>query len=282
MITKHALILCGQTRAANAGQVDAFVRHVRSLVAEVTIDDADAPEPIAAAAADIAIILGGDGTFLGAARRLAASRIPVVGVNMGHLGFLTEFNTREFAHHAESILGDGLTALPRMMLRVRICRGEAVCYEGPAMNDVSIQAGEPFRMIELNVRHAGVDVCTFFGDGLILATPSGSTGYTLSAGGPILMPGMRAIAMTPVAAHSLSIRPVVAAADGPIVVTPLRSNPGTAASIDGQRHCPLSQGDRLEVTAHKPDLLVVQNPDRPFFGTLMSKLHWGRSPHHED
>ncbi|NLF29638.1 MAG: NAD(+)/NADH kinase [Planctomycetes bacterium] len=279
---KHVLILCGRTRGAAAGQIDAFVDHVRSLVAKVTVDDAGASAPIAAGAADIAIVLGGDGTFLGAARRLADSRIPVVGVNMGRLGFLTEFSTREFTHHAPAILGDGLRALPRMMLRVRIWRGEGLCYEGPAMNDVSIQAGEPFRMIELNVRHAGVDVCTFLGDGLILSTPSGSTGYTLSAGGPILMPSMRAIAMTPVAAHSLSIRPVVAAADGPIVVTPLRSNLGTAASIDGQRHCPLAAGDRVEVTAYDPDLLVVQNPDRPFFRTLMTKLHWGRSPHHQE
>lgn len=279
---KHALILCGRTTSATASQVETFVDHVRSFVAEVTVEDADAASPIAPRAADIAIVLGGDGTFLGAARRLAASTIPVVGVNMGRLGFLTEFSTREFARHGEAILGDGLPAVPRMMLCVRIHREGHVCYEGAAMNDVSIQAGEPFRMIELNVRHAGVDICTFFGDGLILATPSGSTGYTLSAGGPILMPGMRAIAMTPVAAHSLSIRPVVTVADGPIVVTPLRSNPGTAASIDGQRHCPLSEGDRLEVTAHDPDLLVVQNPDRPFFRTLMTKLHWGRSPHHQD
>ncbi len=279
---KHVLILCGRTSAATARQVDAFVDHVRALVAEVTVDDAGASEAIAAGAADIAIVLGGDGTFLGAARRLADSRIPVVGVNMGRLGFLTEFSTHEFARHAEALFGDGLAALPRMMLRVRIYRDGEVCYEGPAMNDVSIQAGEPFRMIELNVRHGGVDVCTFYGDGLILATPSGSTGYTLSAGGPILMPGMRAIAMTPVAAHSLSIRPVVTVADGPLIVTPLRSNPGTAASIDGQRHCPLSANDQLEVTAHDPDLLVVQNPDRPFFRTLMTKLHWGRSPHHEE
>ena len=122
--------------------------------------------------------------------------------------------------------------------------------------------------------------CTFFGDGLVLATPTGSTGYTLSAGGPIIMPGMRAIAMTPVAAHSLSIRPVVTTPDGPILIRPLRSNPGTAASIDGQLHCSLEAGDVVEVTASHQDLMVVQNPDRPFFRTLMAKLQWGRSPHH--
>jgi len=281
MAATRLLVLRGQPRAATPEQVDAFIAQLQAIAPIVDVVDARENDPIAADAADTAIVLGGDGTFLGAARRLAASRIPIVGVNMGRLGFLTEFSTEEFFQHAEAILAGRLTALPRLMLRVRILRGDTLRFESPAMNDVSILAGEPFRMIELNVRHAGVDVCTFFGDGLILSSPAGSTGYTLSAGGPILMPAMRAIVMTPVAAHSLSIRPVVTPANGPILIRPLRSNPGTAASVDGQLHCSLEAGDVVEVTANGQDLLVVQNPDRPFFRTLMSKLQWGRSPHHQ-
>jgi len=281
MAPTRLLILRGQPRSVPAEQIDAFIAKLRAITPIEDVLDARRSDPILAGAAGMAVVLGGDGTFLGAARRLADSDIPVVGVNMGRLGFLTEFSTEEFLQHADAILAGRLTVLPRLILRVRVFRGDTLCFESPAMNDVSILAGEPFRMIELNVRHAGLDVCTFFGDGLILSTPTGSTGYTLSAGGPILMPAMRAIAMTPVAAHSLSIRPVVTTADGPIAIRPLRSNPGTAASIDGQMRCLLEAGDVVEARANEHDLMVVQNPDRPFFRTLMSKLQWGRSPHHE-
>jgi NAD+ kinase len=211
---------------------------------------------------------------------LAAAEIPVVGVNMGRLGFLTEFSVDDFCANAEEILAGRMTTVPRMMLDVRVRRVGRECFQSPAMNEVSILAGEPFRMIELSVSHLNVEVCTFFGDGLILASPTGSTGYTLSAGGPILMPGMRAIAMTPVAAHTLAIRPVVVPAEDPILVTPLQANPGTAASIDGQVRCPLHTGDVVEVRPYPSSLWVVQNPDWPFFRTLMSKLQWGRGPHH--
>jgi len=272
---------------------------LRELTPSVEVTAARQGGRIEKGAADVAIVLGGDGTFLGAARRLVGSGIPVVGVNMGRMGFLTEFSAEDFYARIEDILrielptdGDPVSAeeiragriaaVPRMMLAVRVRRGGEVCFESPAMNEVGIQAGEPFRMIELNVRHNGVDVCTFVGDGLILATPTGSTAYTLSAGGPIVMPAMRAMAMTPVAPHSLSVRPVVMTAEYPVHVTPLQTNPGTTASIDGQVRFGLREQDVVEVRAAEHDLWVVQNPGWPFFRTLMTKLKWGENPHRVD
>ncbi len=282
MKTKRVLVLKGRTSAITPDLADPIIARLREATQDVYVTDSRDLTPIEADAADIAVVLGGDGTFLGAARRLGRSGIPVVGINMGRMGFLTEFSPAEFNTHFHAILTGKLTALPRMMLEVCVRREGKICFQSPAMNEVSIVAGEPFRMIELAVRHNEVDVCTFVGDGLVLATPTGSTAYTLSAGGPILMPGMQAIAMTPVAAHSLSIRPVVMTTEHPIHVTPLQANPGTTASIDGQIQCGLVRGDTVEIIASENKLLVVQNPAWPFFRTLMTKLKWAHSPHHHD
>ena len=283
-MTSRVLVLHDRSNEISAGFVQPILAELQDLAESVEVADARTNGPIAPDMADVAVVLGGDGTFLGAARRLAGSEIPVVGVNMGRLGFLTEFSMEDFHTHVRAILAGELTRMPRMMLTVRVRRsrqaGAGVRFESPAMNEVSILAGEPFRMIELSVRHNDVDVCKFLGDGLILSTPTGTTGHTLSAGGPILMPGMQAVTMTPVAAHILSIRPVVMTADHPIRVMPLRVNAGTTVSVDGQIHCPLCSGDVVEVIASASHLLVVQNPNWPFFRTLMTKLQWGRSPHH--
>ena len=273
------LVLRGRPAAQSAETAESILACLRGLAKSVQVTDVGKGGPIEEGAADLVVVLGGDGTFLGAARRLASSQIPVVGVNLGRLGFLTEFGPKEFLASAEAILAGQLKALPRMMLDVQVCRNGQPCFQSPAMNEVSILAGEPFRMIELNVRHREVEVCTFFGDGLILATPTGSTAYTLSAGGPILMPGMQAIVMTPVAAHSLSMRPVVLTSEYPVEVRPVRANPGTTASIDGQIRYGLAAGDVVEVVASPHRLWVVQNPHWPFFRTLRTKMQWGHSPH---
>ncbi|NQU77053.1 MAG: NAD(+)/NADH kinase [Planctomycetes bacterium] len=280
MKAKRILVLYGGSRTQSNEIIAPVLALLRDLAEVVDVTEASSGDPITPGFADIAVVLGGDGTFLGAARRLLGSGIPVVGVNMGRLGFLTEFSTDDFGVRTRAILAGELVTLPRMMLDVLVSRAGKVCFASCAMNEVSILAGEPFRMIELSVRHNDVDVCTFVGDGLILATPSGSTGHTLSAGGPILMPGMRAMVMTPVAAHTLSIRPLVMDAEHTIEVRPLRSNPGTTASIDGQLRCRLVEGDVVQVCASAHSLPLVQNPDWPFFRTLMTKLQWGRSPHH--
>jgi NAD+ kinase len=274
----RVLVLQGKPAADGSQVAQTLIDRLRELAGCVEITSAAGEDPIEAGAADIVVVLGGDGSFLGAARRLAKSKIPVVGVNLGRLGFLTEFNPKDFLDLLPDILTNKLTVLPRMMLNVTVCRGELPCFSSAAMNDVSIVAGEPFRMIELNVRHRQVEVCDFMGDGLIVSTPSGSTAYTLSAGGPILMPSMQAMVMTPLAAHNLYIRPVVLTSEYAIQIRPKRTNRGTTASIDGQIRCALAVGDVIEVVASPDYLWVVQNPRWPFFRTLRTKMQWGGNP----
>jgi NAD+ kinase len=283
-MAKRILVLCNREKVAGNPGARALLEELIASGHAVDVRESLHDQaPILARSADLAIVLGGDGTLLGAARMLAGAEIPVVGVNLGHLGFLTEFSVEDFRDYLPDILNEKLLTLPRMMLDVRVCRGgEHICFSSPAMNEVAILAGEPFRMIELAVQRNSTTVCTFLGDGLVLATPTGSTAYTLSAGGPILEPGMEAIAVTPVAPHSLSIRPLVVGVTHTITVTPLRVNPGTTASIDGQIGCPLIAGDVVQVSRSRHSLLVVQNPRWPFFQMLMTKLQWGRSPHHGD
>ncbi len=280
MCSRRVMVLCGPATAAPRERIEALLEPLAAQAEIVAVSDTADATPIAPGIADAAVVFGGDGTFLGAARRLMRSGIPVVGVNTGRMGFLTEFSQADFLRHLPAILAGHFPTLPRMMLEVTVRHQGEVCFASPAMNEVSILAGAPFRMIELSVRHNAVDVFTCRGDGLVLATPTGSTGYTLSAGGPILMPGMHAIAMTAVSVHSLAVRPVVLDAMHAVEVRVRRANPGTAASIDGQLQCPLTPDHVVEVVAGDHSLPVVQNPDWPFFRTLTAKLQWGHSPHH--
>lgn len=276
----RVLVLTRPSRPSVLERVQAVLAELDGTVEVVNVADGRDTRRVEPGSADVAVVFGGDGTFLGAARRLCGAGMPVVGVNMGRMGFLTEFSVDEFRRHSRDILSGRMPLAHLMMLDVRICRGADTCFTSPAMNEVSVLAGPPFRMIELSVVQEDQAISTFLGDGLIVATPTGSTGYTLSAGGPIVEPRVEALTLTPVAAHSLALRPVVLSADETLTITPLRANPGTAASIDGQVSTPLQEGDRVEVRRGPHRLPVVKNPAWPFFRTLSSKLQWGRSPHH--
>jgi NAD+ kinase len=148
-------------------------------------------------------------------------------------------------------------------------------------NDVSITAGPPFRMIELHVAKDGENVATYMGDGVVVATPTGSTGYTLSAGGPIVEPQAEVIVLTPVAPHSLSLRPMVLRSDSVITITAQHVNPGTALVVDGQISTPLQAGAQVAIRRAACNARVVPHPGRTFFSRLTSKLQWAQSPHHQ-
>ncbi len=238
-------------------------------------EDPEVPE------ADLAVVFGGDGTLLAAARMLADHGIPLLGVNMGKLGFLAEFNVEHMKKHFEAILAGEVPATERMMLVASItgCREHA--FESVAANDVTLSAGPPFRMIDLSVRQGEQEVARYLGDGLVVATPTGSTGYNMSAGGPIIEPTLDAIAITPVAPHSLAIRPIAVRPDEPITITAERVNAGTSVIVDGQVTSQLCNGDRVEVRRSPRPAKIVAHPGRPFFHTLARKLGWGRSPYHQ-
>ncbi len=279
-------------------EVRSIINAHSRVVLEVGADDA----PVAdLKGAGLIMVLGGDGTILSQARRFADAGIPIVGVNFGHLGYLTSFDLDSLRDHAARLLtGDGLRAHERMRMKVEVRRaggggggeGGKVIFSGAAMNDVVITAGPPYRMIEVDHRVAGTDVRTIRGDGVVVATPIGSTAYNVSAGGPIVSPELRAMIVTAIAAHSLSFRPLVVESSAGIELTLSRGNRvigcnqqdaqagrgGTTLVLDGQVMHPMAEGDVVALKRHDRDVLLVRNPSDGYWQTLVQKMHWAAPP----
>ena len=245
---------------------------------------------------DFAIVLGGDGTILSQARRFVHSDIPLLGINLGHLGFLAEFNLESFLGAADEILGSArLRCRERTMLRAivfteeihgHLGRGdltqeelqENAIFEGLALNECAVVSGPPFRMIELALQLDSHPTPTIKGDGLIVSTPTGSTGYNVSAGGPVISPDLECFAVTPIAVHSLALRPIIVNSDSPVVIHIIDANEGTTLSLDGQVFSPLRTGYRIAVFRYDRKVRMIANPDFDFWQTLVRKMHWAATP----
>ncbi len=242
-----------------------------SLIADMTrVADLDA---------ELAITFGGDGTILSVARNLGGRPVPILGVNIGKLGFLAEFTLDELKTQLDKVLAGENHVSRRMMLACSV--GDGAAFKSVALNDVVISAGEPFRVIELKVFVDGQELASYYGDGLIISTPSGSTAYNMAAGGPIISPGVDAIVLTPICPHSLSYRPLVLGCDCDLVIEPREVNPGTTVIVDGQSTTRLQAGQRVRVGRNSYGCLLVETPVRHHFDTLRSKLHWGRVPRYQ-
>ncbi len=280
MSGKKVLILGNMAKDGVAEQIDALRTWFEDRVQILAVCPAVGPLDDRAGEADLCVVFGGDGTLLGAARLLADTDVPLLGVNMGKLGFLAEFSVEHLKKHLPAILAGEVPCSARMMLDVRILRHGREAFRSPVANDVAVSAGQPFRMIDLTVRRDDELLARYRGDGLIVATPTGSTGYNLSAGGPILEPTLDAVAITPIAPHTLALRTITVGIDRAIAVTAERVNDGSAAIVDGQVQADLHEGDVIEIRRAPHPLRTVNHPGRPFFRTLASKLQWGLSPHH--
>ncbi|MFQ6035419.1 MAG: NAD(+)/NADH kinase [Sedimentisphaerales bacterium] len=233
---------------------------------------------------DFAVVFGGDGSIISAARNLSKAGIPLIGVNLGKLGFLAEFNVSELKKYFDDIVRGKVTIEKRMMLSCKVFSGSKRGKErfgSPVVNDVFITTGPLHRMIELKMAVDGQPIAGCVGDGLIIATPTGSTAYNLSAGGPILAGSMQAMVITPICPHSLSFRPIVISADSTVEVLCVRVSSSTTISIDGQDSLRLSVGDVVRVQREKSDFLVVNNPLRTRWDTLAAKLGWAETPKYE-
>lgn len=230
---------------------------------------------------DFAVVFGGDGAIISAARSLCQTNVPVIGVNLGKLGFLAEFSIGELKKFFKRIISGEALIEKRMMLGCRILRDGAEKFCSAAINDVFITAGPPFRMIELKMAVDAQPLASCVSDGLVISTPTGSTAYNLSAAGPILSPKCQAMVITPICPHSLSFRPIVINADSKVEVSGVRLNVGTTLSIDGQLSVKLAIDDVVEVERHKGDFLVVNNPLRTQWDTLATKLRWAEKPKYD-
>lgn len=228
-----------------------------------------------AAGADLAISVGGDGTLLSAARRLAGWSVPVMGVNLGKLGFLAEFGADEALDY---VMGGRRPEWPireKMMLQVRIAGRSGERY---ALNDVMLSQGVMTRLVRVRMRVDGAYATEYRADGLVVSTPVGSTAYSLSLGGPIIDHGLRALVVTPVAPHSLTNRPIVLPGSAQIGLEILTRADEIAMVIDGQERVDLEVGDIILLTAARTGLRLVSTGLRSAFDVLRHKLAWGEGP----
>lgn len=228
--------------------------------------------------ADFAVVFGGDGSITSAARQLSQVNVPVIGVNLGKLGYLAEFNVDELKEFFPSVTSGKALIGKRMMLGCVMFRNGQEQFRSAAINDVFITAGPPFKMIELKISVDGQPLAGCVSDGLIISTPTGSTAYNLSCGGPILSPKMEAMVITAICPHSLNFRPIVINAESRVEIFGVRVNEGTTVSIDGQFSSTLSIDDVVKIERHKGDFLVVNNPQRTQWDTLATKLSWAEKP----
>ena len=227
-------------------------------------------------ACDLAVVVGGDGTMLGIARTLARYNVPMVGINQGRLGFITDISVTDVAQTLRAMLAGDYEEEHRAMLEGCVVRDGESIYDAVAMNDVVLRSGTT-SMVELRVEVDGQFVANFRADGLIVSSPTGSTAYALSAGGPILTPQLPAFLLVPVAPHALTHRPIAIGDDAEIVITVIRGR-DAGVHCDGQSHFALAEGDcvRLKRAAFHARFLYPEGHD--YFAMLREKLHWSATP----
>lgn len=226
--------------------------------------------------AELLITFGGDGTLLSVAR-YAPKGVPVLGVNMGTLGFLTEVRVEEFPAVLESVLAGKFDAEERVTFDVFV---EGTTHQKRmyrVLNDATINKSALARIVDMKVNVSGLFVSTFRADGLIVSTPTGSTAYNLSAGGPIVYPTMGAIVITPICPHMLSNRPIVLPDNLEVEVEMMTRNQEIFLTLDGQEGLPIGERDRVCVRKSKETVLLVQSPNKNYFDVLRNKLKWGES-----
>jgi NAD+ kinase len=224
---------------------------------------------------DLLVVAGGDGTLLSMARVAAPRRVPILGVNLGGLGFLTELHPDEIYSGLERVLRGDFAIEQRQTLRLRFRRRRATAGEFALLNDAVITKAALARMITIELRADGREVARYTSDGLIVATPTGSTAYNLSAGGPILDPRMRAFVIAPICPHTLTYRPLVVPADVRLEATLESVHEEAYLTLDGQVGFPMSTGDSITVDDHPSPLRLVRVAGRTFFEVLRRKLRWG-------
>jgi len=226
---------------------------------------------------DIILAMGGDGTMLRAAHLVGKSGVPILGVNLGSLGFLTEITPAELPAVLRRLEAGDFRREQRSLLEMRVNGGDRAYY---ALNELTMDRGGEYRAIEIKLEADDVLVCRYVADGLIVATPTGSTAYALSAGGPIAAPGLGAIIVVPVAPHTLAQRPIVFPDDAVLKLTSDEPKIKVVLTMDGQKTIELGYGDSCTVQRADFPLSLVRFPERDFYNLVRTKLHWGVDPRH--
>lgn len=229
----------------------------------------------ALATAGLAIVLGGDGTLIHAARVIKGRAVPLLGVNLGSLGFMTEIPVPEAVNTLRAVLDGKGQVDSRMKLDCRLFRGDELILQDEVLNDVVINKSALAKIAAHETWLDGAFVATYLADGVIFSTPTGSTAYSLSAGGPIVHPSVDCVVVTPICPHALTQRPIVVPGDQVLSVRLNSDLQDVYLTVDGQVGHALKKGDRIEVQKSVNRLLLVKNPQMDYFAILRQKLHWG-------
>lgn len=270
-------VLGNPTKAGVRAEADRLVPRLRQF-GEVVVYDLDRAVDLSRTEADVAFVLGGDGAILRAALQMGYNQVPVIGINLGKLGFLADLSVEEAHCCLDQLITREFRVAKHLMFECVVDDGKSsTTYLG--LNDAVFETGPPFHMIEFEVSVDGEIALNYFGDGLIVSTPVGSTAHNLAAGGPILGRALQAFAIAPICPHTLTTRPLVDSAEKMYTIV-LRRAFGAWLVIDGQTQLPLTLNHRVTIRRAPVEFQLVKLPGHSYFQTLRDKLRWGTTPNY--
>jgi NAD+ kinase len=254
-------------------EIDQFLK--RQEAVEIVAVDLGNGLDFDALRADLVIVLGGDGAILRACRQMGANQLPILGVNLGRLGFLADVSPAEFRDHFATIRNRQYHVVPHLMFECLLTRSDGAAQSYLGLNEVVVSSGAALRMIDVHLAINGEPATTYSGDGLIVSTPVGSTAHSLSSGGPILRQDLAAFVITPICPHTLTNRPLVDSSECNFTLTVPEAPEGTMLVIDGQIKLPLAATDRIDIRKAPVKFQTAKLPGSSYYATLHRKLGWG-------
>jgi NAD+ kinase len=275
---RKKLIIVGYPDKPGAPEVAGRLRSLLAKDFDIVCEDVTRCMDLEKVDADLAVVVGGDGSILATARRMRSRQIPILGVNKGKFGYLAAFHEDEMQNVRDHLLNGNAIASDRMMLKCELLRSGECVNESLAANDVVVARSQA-RMVRIRLLIDGEYVATHYSDGLIVSTPTGSTAYSLAAGGPILEPDLRALLLTPICPHTLTNRPLVVSSEKTVEIEQLPPSPPAAVTIDGQVRYPIEPGDRVRVTRSPYFFKLIEVKTRSYIETLRRKFNWGGQTH---
>lgn len=270
----RVILLAHEHRKLTTQLSEKLIRDIQQY-AEIVLVDLEGTADLGHVAADFALVFGGDGSMLRAARRMGTNQLPVLGVNLGKLGFLADLSPDELVRVLPDVTAGRCQIIRHLMFHCEVRRGPELIAETLGLNEAAILGGPPYSMLDVDLYIDGTLVTTYSCDGLIVSTPVGSTAHSLSAGGPILRKNLQAFVISPVSPHTLTVRPVVDAANHVYEMVVRVPQDATSAVVDGQVLAALQPDDRVAVRRAEPEFQLIEVPGHSYYRTLREKLGWG-------
>ncbi len=271
---KAVLLGSGDRKPALFPAADRLRPQIRNIV-EIVAEDLTFEKDLSEIKADLAIVLGGDGSILRAAKKMGHHQIPVLGVNLGKLGFLADIHPDSLVDALECVVKGDYRLVDHLMMRCKVIRNDEVIADNLGLNEAAVLGGPPFDIQTIDLYVDGDLATSYRCDGLIISTPIGSTAHNLSAGGPILRKNLRAFVISPISPHTLTVRPVVDRCDRRYEIVASKPNDSTCIVLDGQVISPLSPTDRVLIEAAEPVFQLIEVSGKSYYRTLREKLGWG-------